>query len=154
MFGEPGATMRMADEGKGKLIHFFEDWCAIIDSLEPCKNIMQNMMLLEFPRAAYAYTITTGIKISPEEMKMAGERIVNIERLFGIREGITRKDDTLPQRFMDTPLTKGKSAGSILNLDKMLDEYYTSRGWNVKTGHPSHETLNKLSLEFAISQIQ
>ena len=154
MFGESGATMRMADTGKGKLIHYFEDWCAVIDSLEPCKNIMQNMMLLEFPRAAYAYSVTTGIKITSDEIKQAGERIVNIERMFGVREGITRKDDTLPRRFIDTPLIKGNSSGTVLNLEKMLDEYYSSRGWNQSTGQPSSEILKKLSLGFTISHIQ
>jgi aldehyde:ferredoxin oxidoreductase len=154
MFGESGATMRMADTGKGKLIHYFEDWCAVIDSLEPCKNIMQNMMLLEFPRAAYTYSLTTGIKITSEEMKQAGERIVNIERMFGVREGMTRKDDTLPRRFIDTPLIKGNSSGTVLDLEKMLDEYYSSRGWNKSTGQPSSETLKKLSLGFTISHIQ
>jgi aldehyde:ferredoxin oxidoreductase len=154
MFGDPGATMRMADTGKGKLIHYFEDWCAIIDALEPCKNIMQNMMLLEFPRAAYAYTVTTGIAMSAEEIQQAGERITNIERIFGVREGISRKDDTLPRRFRETPLTEGGSAGTVLDLELMLDEYYSSRGWNSTIGHPTPETLRRLSLGFAISDLQ
>ena len=150
MFGEPGATLRMSDTGKGKLIKYFEDWCAVIDALEPCKNIMQNMMLLEFPRAAYAYSITTGIKIKAEEIHTAGERIVNIERMFGVREGISRKDDILPKRFIETPLEKGESAGSVLNLDLMLDEYYEARGWDKNTGLPTPETLRKLGLNYTI----
>jgi aldehyde:ferredoxin oxidoreductase len=150
MFGEPGATVRMADTGKGKLIHYFEDWCAVIDALEPCKNIMQNMMLLEFPRAAYAYSVTTGIEISPEEIQMVGERITNIERMFGVREGIKRSDDSLPKRFLETPLEEGASAGTVVKLDQMLDEYYEARGWNLETGHPTEETLIKLSLGYTI----
>ena len=146
MFGEPGATLRMSDKGKGKLIHYFEDWCAVIDALEPCKNIMQNMMLLEFPRAAEAYRITTGLEMSPEEMQLAGELIINIERMFGVREGITRLNDTLPQRFKETPLADGESAGTVMDLELMLDEYYTDRGWNKETGHPTEETLKRLGL--------
>jgi aldehyde:ferredoxin oxidoreductase len=153
MFGEPGATIRMSDIGKGKLINYFEDWCAIIDALEVCKNIMQNMMLLEFPRAAYAYQLSTGIEMTSEEIKLAGERIINIERMFGIREGITRANDTLPKRFLNTPLKKGKSAGSIIKLDQMLDEYYTARGWNLTTGHPSPKTLQDLKLDYAIQDL-
>lgn len=149
MFGEPGATLRMSDIGKGKLIHYFEDWCAVIDALEPCKNIMQNMMLLEYPRAAEAYTITTGITVTPEEISTAGERITNIERMFGVREGITRKDDTLPSRFMKTPLREGESAGTVINLDLMLDEYYQARGWDLTTGHPTKETLKRLGIDEA-----
>ena len=100
----------MSDTGKGKLTKYFEDWCAVIDALEPCKNIMQNMMLLEFPRASYVYSITTGIEVTAEEIQTAGERIVNIERMFGVREGISRKDDILPKRFIETPLEKGAPA--------------------------------------------
>ena len=153
MFGEPGATMRMSDTGKGKLINYFEDWCAVIDALEPCKNIVQNMMLLEFPRAAEAYSITTGIDMTPEEIQAAGERIINIERMFGIREGITREDDTLPKRFTETPLTEGASSDTVLDLDLMLDEYYRARGWNKETGHPRRETLERLNLSYAIHDL-
>jgi aldehyde:ferredoxin oxidoreductase len=153
MFGEPGSTIRMSDTGKGKLISYFEDWCAVIDAFEVCKNIMQNMMLLEFPRAAYAFRVTTGINITPEETKKAGERITNIERMFGIREGITRTNDTLPKRFMKTPLMEGASAGTVLKLDQMLDEYYQARGWNPKTGHPTPETLKKLNIDFVIPDL-
>lgn len=146
MFGEPGATLRMSDTGKGKLIKYFEDWCAVIDALEPCKNIMQNMMLLEFKRVAQAYTVITGITVTTEDIKTAGERINNIERMFGVREGISRKDDTLPSRFMKTPLNKGKSAGTVLDMDLMLDEYYQIRGWDPITGHPKKETLIRLNI--------
>ena len=149
MFGEPGATLRMSDAGKGKLIHYFEDWCAVIDALEPCKNIMENMMLLEFPRAAEAYRITTGLEMTAEDIQLAGERITNIERMFGVREGITRHDDTLPKRFMETPLTEGASAGTVLDLEAMLDEYYLDRGWSRKTGCPTEETLKRLGLDYA-----
>ena len=150
MFGESGATMRLSDRGKGKLIHYFEDWCAVIDALEPCKNIMQNMMLLEYPRAAETYKVTTGIEISPGEIRAAGERITNIERMFGVREGITREDDTLPRRFTETPLTRGSSAGTVIDLDQMLDEYYEARGWSLETGCPTAETLRRLGLGYAV----
>ena len=153
MFGDPGATVRMADTGKGKLINYFEDWCAVIDALEACKNIMQNMMLLEFPRAAHAYKVTTGIELTPEDIQTAGERITNIERMFGIREGITRTNDTLPKRFMKTPLKEGASAGTVIKLNTMLDEYYQARGWNTKTGHPTPQTLKKLKLDYAIPHL-
>lgn len=153
MFGVPESTLRRADKGKGKLIHYFEDWCAVIDALEPCKNIMQNMMLLPFDRAATAMTITTGIKITPQEIQEAGTRIINLERMFGVREGITRKDDDLPRRFKETPLIEGNSSGTVVNTDLMLDEYYAERGWNQLTGHPTPETLNKLGLGFAVKDL-
>jgi aldehyde:ferredoxin oxidoreductase len=153
MFGVPGSTLRRSDHGKGKLVSYFEDWCAVIDSLEPCKNIMQNMMLLPFERAAVAYEIVTGITLSTEEVHEVGTRISNLERMFGVREGITRKDDYLPKRFSDTPLPDGDSSGVVVDQDLMLDEYYTERGWNLKTGIPTADTLRRLGLSHAIKDI-
>jgi len=150
MFGAPGATMRMSDTGKGKLITYFEDWCAVIDALQPCKNIMQNMMLLQFPRAAEALELTTGIKLTEQEVRDVGSRITTIERMFGSREGISRKDDTVPKRFTNTPLTEGESSGSVMDMELMLDEYYTERGWRLETGHPTLNALRKLGLDHMV----
>jgi aldehyde:ferredoxin oxidoreductase len=150
MFGEPRATLRKSDNGKGKLIAYFEDWCAVIDSLEPCKNIMQNMMLLPFDRAAEVMEIVTGLKMSPEDIKKAGTRIITVERMFGVREGITRLDDTLPKRFKETILENPESGGTTVNLELMLDEYYSERGWDQVTGIPSKESLIKIGLDVLV----
>jgi aldehyde:ferredoxin oxidoreductase len=107
----------------------------------------ENMELLPFDRASEIMRIVTGIEFSPEDMRIAGARIVTIERIFGVREGITRKNDTLPKRFTQ-PLTEGNSKGYIVNLDMMLDEYYDERGWDKKTGIPTQLTLKKLGLNF------
>ncbi len=147
MFGEPGATLRRSDKGKGKLINYFEDWCAVIDALEVCKNIMQNMMLLPFNRASKIMKITTGLKISPEEIRQAGSRIITLERLFGAREGIRRQDDDLPSRFKEKSLNNPGSGGVTVDLELMLDEYYSERGWDKETGLPTKESLKNLGLE-------
>jgi aldehyde:ferredoxin oxidoreductase len=148
MFGIPEATLRRADHGKGKLVSYFEDWCAVIDSLEPCKNIMQNMELLPFDRASEVMEIVTGLKLTPEDIKDAGARIINIERMFGVREGITRRDDTLPKRFTQ-PLTEGNSKGHVVDIDLMLDEYYLEREWDNETGIPRRDLLERLGLSYA-----
>ena len=67
-----------------------------------------------------------------------------------VREGFRRKDDTLPKRFLEEPIPKGPSQGMVIsreNLDKMLDEYYSFRGWDLKTGIPTPERLIELDLE-------
>jgi aldehyde:ferredoxin oxidoreductase len=84
-----------------------------------------------------------------DAMKTA-ERIWNLMRAFMVREGFRRKDDTLPKRFLEEPIPKGPSKGMVLsreNLDKMLDEYYSFRGWDLKTGIPGSERLISLDLE-------
>jgi aldehyde:ferredoxin oxidoreductase len=146
MFGVPEATMRLANRGKGKLVSYFEDWNAVIDALEPCKNIMQNMEILTFERASRVIEACTGLKLSPAEVRQVGERIVNIERAFNVREGIRRWDDGLPKRFREETLPKGDSSGTVFDQEPMLDEYYGERGWDKETGIPHARTLEGLGL--------
>ncbi|MCK4585085.1 aldehyde ferredoxin oxidoreductase, partial [candidate division WOR-3 bacterium] len=77
-----------------------------------------------------------------------GERIWNLTRLIAVREGVSRKDDTLPARFLEEPLPAGAAKGHFVSreeLDTMLDEYYTLRGWD-KNGIPTKEKLEELGL--------
>jgi aldehyde:ferredoxin oxidoreductase len=154
MFGVPEATLRLAHRGKGKLVSYFEDWCAVIDSLEPCKNIMENMEILTFDRAAEVIAAVTGLSLSASEVRRAGERIVNIERAFNIREGIRRSDDSLPRRFREETLLEGASKDTVFEQEPMLDEYYAERGWNQKTGVPTRQTLEKLGLKYVADDLE
>ena len=153
MFGVPEATLRMADKGKGKLISFFEDWNAVIDALEPCKNIMQNMEILKFDLASKVIEATTGMTMTPAEVRLVGARIVNIERAFNVREGMRRRDDSLPRRFREEPLKEGASSGTVFDQEPMLDEYYTERGWDLETGVPRRLTLEGLGLSKVASEL-
>ena len=54
---------------------------------------------------------------------------------------------TLPQRFLKEPLAEDNpSAGAVLHLEPMLEEYYRARGWDVETGLPMGEKLAELGL--------
>jgi aldehyde:ferredoxin oxidoreductase len=154
MFGVPEATLRLAHRGKGKLVSYFEDWCAVIDALEPCKNIMQNMSILPFDRAAEIIEAATGLEMSGSEVRRVGEKIINIERAFNAREGIGRRDDTLPPRFRVEELPEGPSKGTTFEQESMLDEYYAERGWNKMTGIPTRETLEKLELAYVATELE
>jgi aldehyde:ferredoxin oxidoreductase len=60
---------------------------------------------------------------------------------------VTRSDDTLPARFLQEPLPESNpSAGAVVELDPMLDEYYRARGWDVASGLPTVEILRELGL--------
>jgi aldehyde:ferredoxin oxidoreductase len=90
-----------------------------------------------------------GMSFTPDEIKMIGERINNIARLFNIREGFTRKDDTFPKRIMTEPIKAGASKGQLISqkdLNEMLDEYYTERGWD-KNGTPTPAKLRELGIK-------
>ena len=82
---------------------------------------------------------------SPENLTLVGERIWNIERQFNLAAGLTAADDTLPDRMLKEPAPSGAGKDRICELDKMLPEYYSLRGWD-ENGAPKAETLNRLSL--------
>ncbi|MEM2633606.1 MAG: aldehyde ferredoxin oxidoreductase C-terminal domain-containing protein, partial [Nitrososphaerota archaeon] len=96
----------------------------------------------------------TGLKLNGNDVRKIGERIINIERAFLIREGIRKEHDTLPKRFLEEPIPSGISKGSIFELEKMLNEYYEERKWSKKTGIPLKEKLKELNLENVIEQFE
>jgi len=154
LFGVPEATLRLSYRGKGKLVRFFENWCAIIDSLEVCKNLAENMELLPFKKAAEIAEAVTGIQFTEGSMFEIGERIVNLERAYLAREGIRRKDDYLPERFIKEPLPNGNSKGAVFEIEPMLNEYYAEREWDLKTGIPKVEKLRKLGLDYVVEDLR
>jgi aldehyde:ferredoxin oxidoreductase len=93
------------------------------------------------------FNAATGSDINENELLIVGERIVNTERAFNIREGLTRKDDTLPERFLKEPLPEGSAKGQVVELEPMIDRYYEVRGWDKKTGLQRKTKLMQLGLE-------
>lgn len=153
LFGEPESTLRLGTRGKGKLVAYFENWCAVIDSLEVCKNIAENMMLLTFDKISKLMSIVIGLDLTVNDVTRIGERIVNIERAYIVREGIRRSDDMLPKRFIEESIKNGPSAGSKINLNQMLNEYYLTRGWN-RNGIPTEEKLRELGLNDVLNDLK
>lgn len=139
----------VAEKGRGKMVAGMEDAYAIIDSLIICK-FSRGTYYKEFEDMAKLYTVVTGIEMTPNELKQAGERINNLGRLFNIREGLGRKDDTLPYKVMHIPIPdEGSSKGAVFTqaeLDLLLDDYYEARGWT-KQGVPTSEKLKELGIE-------
>ena len=77
-----------------------------------------------------------GTKYTEEDLREIARRVITLERKFNIREGFSRKDDTLPPRLLNEPLPEGMAQGKkVEGLDVMLDEYYQLRGWD-KEGNP------------------
>ena len=87
----------------------------------------------------------TGVNYTVEELEKAGERIFNAERLFLVKAGFSRKDDSLPPRIVAEPMPDGPAKGLVCHLDEMLDQFYKLRGWS-NDGIPTEEKLNELGL--------
>jgi aldehyde:ferredoxin oxidoreductase len=146
-FGIPETAFRLEHKGKGLVVKHFEEMAAIADATGVCKNTYNNMEVLSWEDTAELLQAATGWTLTGEDVRTTGERIVNLERMFNAREGIGRKDDTLPWRFLNEPLPEGHpSAGAVVELEPMLDEYYRARGWDVATGLPTEDKLNELGL--------
>lgn len=80
-----------------------------------------------------------------EKFKEVGERIWNLEKMFNLRAGFTKADDTLPARLLEVPAPSGTAKGKVNQLDIMLPEYYEYRGWD-EDGVPTTQTLQRLGL--------
>jgi aldehyde:ferredoxin oxidoreductase len=90
-------------------------------------------------------TAATGVDYTLEETYIIGERIWNLERLFNVKAGFTSKDDTLPKRILEQPMSEGPGKGQVNRLYEMLPEYYRLRGWD-ENGIPTPEKLAELGL--------
>jgi aldehyde:ferredoxin oxidoreductase len=86
------------------------------------------------------------MKMSEKSLRRTGERIVNLQRAYNIREGLSREDDRLPARFTEEPSPEGPCKGQKVNLEMMLDEYYLARGWDVRTGLIPRRKFEELGL--------
>lgn len=98
------------------------------------------------------YSSITGIKVSQKQFLEAGERIHILERLLNTNEGISRKDDQLPQRILKEKRTNPSDKGNI-PLEKMLDDYYKLRGYD-ENGIPKPETLKRLGIIIHTSSLE
>ncbi|MCX5904077.1 MAG: aldehyde ferredoxin oxidoreductase family protein, partial [Proteobacteria bacterium] len=113
----------LTSDGKHQVIKAFQDLTGVVDSSGLCLfvvlaegfgvNDMVDML-----------ETCTGAGYTAENVLLAGERIWNMERLFNLKAGITKADDTLPPRFLKEPMPEGPAKGLVSNLDKMLPLYY------------------------------
>ncbi len=138
-----------AEKGRGKMVRDMEDTYAVIDSLIICK-FSRGTYYKGLVEMAKLYNLVTGIDMTAEELEKSGERINTIARLINIREGLGRKDDTLPWKVMNMPIPdEGPVKGAVVTqkeLDLLLDDYYESRGWTLE-GVPTTAKLKELGMD-------
>ena len=142
ILGIPVKTDPLHTEGKADLVKAFQDATAAVDSAGLCV----------FTTFAWGMdNISPQIDAacegdwSVEKLLEVGERIWNMERDFNIKAGITGEQDTLPKRLLKEAAKVGPATGRVADLDKMLPEYYSIRGWTPE-GVPTDETRSRLNL--------
>jgi len=148
VFGVPVKENPLSTEGKAELVKHFEDSFALIDSSGLCvfvaiRYVFSKERKIWPMRLSEMMNFTTGAGYTPEEVMQAAERVYNLERMFILKAGST--EDTLPPRMLHEPLPDGPAKGRVVELDKMLPEFYQLRGWDAQ-GWPTKEKLAELGL--------
>ena len=154
----PQAVDRLTIADKGRLTKWNQD---VRTATADCPTMCVFLLDMAVPHMAAENTAAlmeavTGLVYTPQEVARVGERINNLAKAFNVREGFARDDDTLPRRLMTEPLKTGASKGHLISqsdLDQMLDEYYTARGWDPATGIPTREKLAELGLKYVAGQL-
>ncbi len=151
MLAEPPAWLPdepshpQAIKGKALRLIWHERFAAALDAAGLCRRLallayqITPAELTELLSAAIGRPWTAG------DLARMGERIVTVERLFAHRHGTHATADTLPSRWCEFPLTDGRAAGHLPELDDMLAEYYRRHGWD-EQGNPTPERLAELGI--------
>jgi len=127
-------------EGKAEFTIKLQNLMCIFDSIIMCK-FMNITKAIEVHDMVNFLNYVTGWKINIEEFMKIGERIFNLQRLYNVRCGISRKDDSLPPRF----LTLKRDRDKLPPIGKLLSDYYHYRGWS-EEGVPTQIKLKELNI--------
>lgn len=143
-----------AEKGRGILAKEQEEFATVLDSLIICK-FLRGCFKDFFAEAAHFYKLATGVGMTPQELKVTGERIWALKKAFNIREGWVKEDDWLPPRLLKEPLADGPGKGVVLTeeeLRMMIDDYYRAKGWTERGLIPKAK-LSELGLEDIAEEI-
>ncbi|PIU55646.1 MAG: hypothetical protein COS88_04020, partial [Chloroflexi bacterium CG07_land_8_20_14_0_80_51_10] len=134
---------------------YLQDWFQLLSSLDICVR-QQIAMRYDIDNLSELYTAVTGFETTPVQLQQAGARVLNMIKAINVREGFSRKDDSLPERWFEPLQAEGKEVRLMDyyrkqeltkdDLNAMLDEYYTERGWDVEKGIPTKELLTNLGM--------
>jgi aldehyde:ferredoxin oxidoreductase len=120
---------------------------AVLDALGLCKvpilSVISDFTLEHEARLA---SVLTGLDLDVRDLLLAGERIVNLERLFNLRHGAGRAEDDLPDRFVEERVADpGPTQGMTVDIERMVADFYQAMGWD-EGGVPTPAKLQELGL--------
>jgi aldehyde:ferredoxin oxidoreductase len=131
--------------GRAEITAYYEDVITISDLMGTCKFLGPWFDMPMTPELhARLYSAGKGVDVTVDDLFEVARRVMNLERAYNVREGRTRDHDKLPRRFHEHSAPDGEFKGELMHEDRferMKDEYYALRGWDVKTGIPTKRTL-------------
>lgn len=148
-----GAIDMLAIEGKAQIVANIQDTINAFFTLITCRFIdfeVDTIKITEVLNAA------TGLTLTAEEFVKIGEKIWNLERIFNLNSGMSKKDDWLPDRCFE-PIKTSENGEELPilkreDLEYMLKDYYQVRGWD-ENGVPTDEKLEELGIELNLSNV-
>jgi len=143
--GITGEDIDNLEDGNKWWIKPFQELSMATNMLGVC---LFTVITLANKTSTYARLLSTatGEEYSKDDLLKAAERVINMERMINVSLGFEREDDSLPERFLKEKAPDGRGKGQTVDLDKALDSYYDSMGWDIETGIPTPEKLEELGL--------
>lgn len=138
-----------ASEGKADLLHHQERVTTQIPDLLGICKFLSGWLPFHFfyyDEMVKFLALVIGKDINGEMLDTYSERIINLTRSYNVREGITRKDDSVPEILFSEP---SPITGEPLNrkeFDEQLDRYYQLHGWDMN-GVPTRKQLEDIGLK-------
>jgi aldehyde:ferredoxin oxidoreductase len=151
IYGGPVSSRIGSYNGKGRMVWWHELLHAVTDALGVCRfmTAFSSPHALQYRQFSRLIKLATGLELSPKKLQTIAERIYTLERMMLVGDGISRKDDTLPKRYLEEPIPEGPAKGCVIEragFNRMLDENYRLHGWN-HDGIPTRKTLDRLGID-------
>ena len=144
---DPNTVERWDEAGKGRVVPLLQNGLTLPDILGTCKFYMYGGITVD--HWAEMISALTGWDVDGAELLQVGERAINLQRMYNVREGCGPAEDRLPARVLSRPQS-GKYATSdecvTHDLEALLAEYYAARGWDPVTGLPTLAKQQELGL--------
>ncbi|MEO6239045.1 MAG: aldehyde ferredoxin oxidoreductase C-terminal domain-containing protein [Vicinamibacterales bacterium] len=149
LYGGPVSAAPNSYDNKERGVRVCENTYAVGDSVGMCRfttKLFNSPSLPGLEEFATQIGNVTGLRFAESELDTIGHNVMGVERLINARLGITRKDDTLPDRWFDEPVTVGAYAGEKIDrgeFDRMLSRFYAISNLD-EDGHPRAEWRQQL----------
>ena len=148
---EPTSALEMGPRKIRQFVHTQQIW-NFFNSLGVCNFAAAPYTAFPLVMLAEAVGAVTGWNTSLFELMELGERTITMGRMFNIREGLSNKDDYLPNRLYE-PLEAGTPREKQFtreDFNKAIQLYYEAMGWDSQTGVPTEGRLSYLGLDWLI----
>jgi len=132
---------------KVRAVAYFNNWRYLFNALLMCYFVFWR-----YDHITEIVKAVTGWNTSIWELMKVGERITTMARVFNIREGFTKSDDCLPERFFK-PHTSGALSETVIDPDKLknaINTYYAMIGWD-ENGIPTRSKLEELEIDWVVN---